>query len=142
MDVVRNCGKKVGGQCWEWDICPHQAEEAFDLIDYDDGLTFEEQAEEDSWLQWYGGWGSFGMGIDALQDELDFPDWNGPETDSGRRESATEGVVGECDECDGGSAICENTTTELDANGSDCDGYIGAEAWCGCHDGGPFTAAE
>ena len=81
-----------GAECWEWNICP-TSDTTFDLVDYDDGLTTEEQAEEDSWLQWYGGWGSFGMGIDLLEDTVTYPD-HVSETGT----LSNNGL--ECEECD------------------------------------------
>lgn len=88
--LVQNCGKTIGARCWEWNICP-TSDTTFDLVDYDDGLTTEEQAEEDSWLQWYGGWGSFGMGIDPLEDKNMVPGYV----------PVTKGGTGfECEECD------------------------------------------
>ena len=84
---ILNCGKKAGGLCWEWDICSAQVD-LFGDIGYEEDL--EELAEADSWLSWYGGWGSFAMGSDPLKDSIVYPDYT----------SDTDAIITECEECD------------------------------------------
>ena len=67
---TNNCGANIDAHCWTWDICPTVLDE-FDLVD-DYEIDIEAEIEADSWLSWYGGWGSFGMGTDGPENETSF----------------------------------------------------------------------
>ena len=77
-DMYSTCGKKIGATCWTWSVCPTgPAGPGTPLFEYDDNPFYfnddtANQIELDSSMDWYGGWGSFGMGVDYIEDEISF----------------------------------------------------------------------